>query len=155
MTRRAPPNPGAGSASTVASPLSKPWLWPRTGRRATSPTSSSDRRFRSRGGLVADRGTTAIGEIMSRTIRQQLVCPKGAATRGYVTSPLREYRVKYRRPYGAQWEELSLERAMDMIADRVIETRRQTWQEKDGEGRVLNRTLGIASLGGATLDNEE
>jgi formate dehydrogenase major subunit len=83
------------------------------------------------------------------------LCPKGAATKGYVTSPLREYRVKYRRPHGAQWEELSLERAMDMIADRVIETRRQTWQEKDGEGRVLNRTLGIASLGGATLDNEE
>jgi formate dehydrogenase major subunit len=44
---------------------------------------------------------------------------------------------------------------MDMIADRVIETRRETWQETDSEGRVLNRTLGIASLGGATLDNEE
>ena len=83
------------------------------------------------------------------------LCPKGAATKGYVTSPLREYKVKYRRPYGTKWEELPLERAMDMIADRVIETRRETWQETDAEGRVLNRTLGIASLGGATLDNEE
>jgi formate dehydrogenase major subunit len=83
------------------------------------------------------------------------LCPKGSATKGYVTSPLREYKVKYRRPYGTKWEELSLERAMDMIADRVIETRRETWQETDSEGRLLNRTLGIASLGGATLDNEE
>jgi len=83
------------------------------------------------------------------------LCPKGSATKGYITSPLREYKVKYRRPYGTQWEELSLDRAMDMIANRVIETRRETWQEADAEGRILNRTLGIASLGGATLDNEE
>jgi len=83
------------------------------------------------------------------------LCPKGSATRHYVTSPLREYKVKYRRPYGTQWEELSLDRAMDMIADRVIKTRRETWQDVDQEGRILRRTLGIASLGGATLDNEE
>jgi formate dehydrogenase major subunit len=83
------------------------------------------------------------------------LCPKGAGTRHYVTSPLREYKVKYRRPHGTRWEELSLERAMDMIADRVIETRRQTWEDSDAQGRALRRTLGIASLGGATLDNEE
>jgi formate dehydrogenase major subunit len=83
------------------------------------------------------------------------LCPKGSATRHYVTSPLREYKVKYRRPYGTQWEELSLEQAMDMIADRVIESRRRTWEDVDEQGRRLNRTLGIASLGGATLDNEE
>jgi formate dehydrogenase major subunit len=86
------------------------------------------------------------------------LCPKGAATKSLVTSPLREQRVKYRRPHGTQWEELSLDQAMDMIADRVIATRRATWQGTEGEGdeqRVHNRTLGIASLGGATLDNEE
>jgi formate dehydrogenase major subunit len=83
------------------------------------------------------------------------LCPKGSATRQFVTSPLREYKVKYRRPYGTRWEELSLEQAMDMIADRVIETRRETWEDVDEQGRRLNRTLGIASLGGATLDNEE
>ena len=70
-------------------------------------------------------------------------------------SPLREYKVKYRRPYGTRWEELSLDRAMDMIADRVIQTRRETWEDVDEQGRTLRRTLGIASLGGATLDNEE
>jgi formate dehydrogenase major subunit len=77
------------------------------------------------------------------------LCPKGSATKQLVTGPGREYRVKYRRPHGTDWEELSLDRAMDMIADRVIATRTATW---DAANR---RTLGIASLGGATLDNEE
>lgn len=83
------------------------------------------------------------------------LCPKGAASEGYVNSPLREYRVKYRRPYGSQWEELPLERAMGMIADRVIATRAQTWEEANQDGRPLRRTLGFAVLGGATLDSEE
>jgi formate dehydrogenase major subunit len=77
------------------------------------------------------------------------LCPKGSATRQLVTGPGREYRVKYRRPHGTEWEELPLDRAMDMIADRVLATRAATW---DGPNR---RTLGVASLGGATLDNEE
>jgi len=81
--------------------------------------------------------------------------PKGAASEQLVNNPLRERRVKYRRGHGTAWEELPLERAMEMIADRLMETRRQTWQDSDPEGRALNRTLGIASLGGATLDNEE
>jgi formate dehydrogenase major subunit len=83
------------------------------------------------------------------------LCPKGAASRGYVTSPLREYRVKYRRPYGTEWEELPLEQAMDMIVDRFLDTRARTWQETDAEGDTTKRTLAIANLGGATLDNEE
>jgi formate dehydrogenase major subunit len=82
------------------------------------------------------------------------LCPKGAATKQLVTSPTRETRVRYRRPGGTEWEELPLERAMDMIADRVIATRDSTWQERAG-GHVANRTLGFAHLGGATLDNEE
>ena len=83
------------------------------------------------------------------------LCPKGAASRSLVQSPLREYRVKYRRPYGTQWEELPLERAMEMIADRVLKTRRETWESSDEDGKAINRCYGIASLGGATLDNEE
>jgi len=83
------------------------------------------------------------------------LCPKGSASRSLVQSPLREYRVKYRRPYGTQWEELSLDRAMDMIAERVLATRRETWEATDEEGKTINRCYGIASLGGATLDNEE
>jgi formate dehydrogenase major subunit len=83
------------------------------------------------------------------------LCPKGAASKSLVTGPLREYKVKYRRPYGRHWEELPLEQAMDMIADRVIATRAATWQQETDDGKPANRTLGIANLGGATLDNEE
>ena len=87
------------------------------------------------------------------------LCPKGAASKSLVTSSTREYRVKYRRPYAREWEELSLDEAMDMIADRVIATRAATWEgtspDEQGEELKLNRTLGIGSLGGATLDNEE
>jgi formate dehydrogenase major subunit len=83
------------------------------------------------------------------------LCPKGAGSLGYVTSPLRETKVKYRRPYGTEWEELPLEQAMEMIADRVVATRDESWEAKDSEGNPTRRTLGIANLGGATLDNEE
>jgi formate dehydrogenase major subunit len=71
-----------------------------------------------------------------------------------VTGPNREYQVKYRRPHGTQWEDLELDTAMDMIADRVIATRNKTWQWEE-DGKRVRRTMGIASLGGATLDNEE
>jgi formate dehydrogenase major subunit len=83
------------------------------------------------------------------------LCPKGSATENYVNSPSRETKVKYRRPGGTAWEDLDLETAMDMIADRIVDTRGATWQDTDEHGRPLNRTLGMAWLGGATLDTEE
>jgi formate dehydrogenase major subunit len=82
------------------------------------------------------------------------LCPKGAASKQLVTGPNRQDKVKYRRPHGTEWEELDLEVAMDMIADRVIATREANWQDRDGD-KLYRRTLGFASLGGATLDNEE
>ena len=82
------------------------------------------------------------------------LCPKGSASKQLVTSPTRELTVKYRRPHAADWEDLPLDTAMDMIADRVIKTRRDTWQWEE-DGKRVRRTMGIASLGGATLDNEE
>jgi formate dehydrogenase major subunit len=83
------------------------------------------------------------------------LCPKGAASRQLHEHPRREYKVKYRRPHGTDWEELELDTAMEMIADRLIAARAATWEDEDDEGRRLNRTLGFAHLGGATLDNEE
>ena len=83
------------------------------------------------------------------------LCPKGSATRSLVTHPGRETKVKYRRPHGTAWEELSLDAAMDMIAERVVATRAATWEDRDDDGVPLRRTMGFASLGGATLDNEE
>jgi len=82
------------------------------------------------------------------------LCPKGSASLQLTTGAAREYQVRYRRPYGTEWEHLDLDRAMDMIADRVISARREFWED-EFNGRRVNRTLGIASLGGATLDNEE
>ena len=82
------------------------------------------------------------------------LCPKGSATKSLVTSPLREYKVKYRRPYGRDWEQLSLDDAMDMIADRIIATRAESWEE-ERDGKRTRRCMGIAHLGGATLDIEE
>ena len=82
------------------------------------------------------------------------LCPKGSASLQLTTGSAREYRVKYRRPFGTDWEELDLDTAMDMIADRVIESRRRGWQQ-EVDGKLTRRTLGFAGLGGATLDNEE
>jgi formate dehydrogenase major subunit len=83
------------------------------------------------------------------------LCPKGSASKQLVTGAHRLEKVRYRRPGGTEWEELDLEVAMDMIADRVVAARAATWQQADEHGVPLRRTTGIASLGGATLDNEE
>ena len=82
------------------------------------------------------------------------LCPKGSASKQLVTTG-RLDKVRYRRPHGTEWEDLDLDTAMHMIADRVLKTRAETWQEQDEKGNKLRRTMGIASLGGATLDNEE
>ena len=82
------------------------------------------------------------------------LCPKGSASLQLTTGDARRYQVLYRRPHGTEWEALPLESAMDMIADRVIKARRSGWQWNSG-GMRTRRTLGFASLGGATLDNEE
>jgi formate dehydrogenase major subunit len=82
------------------------------------------------------------------------LCPRGSSTMQLVTGSAREYRVLYRRPHGTEWEQLPLDQAMDMIADRVIKSRREGWQW-EVDAAHTRRTLGFASLGGATLDNEE
>jgi formate dehydrogenase major subunit len=88
-------------------------------------------------------------------INQGTLCPKGAASRQLIQQPGRLTKVRYRRPRGTEWEELPLERAMDMIAERLIRTRENHWEERNAEGWKVDRTLGFAHLGGATLDNEE
>ena len=105
--------------------------------------------------FVRDGRVTQIEGDPDSPISRGRLCPKGSATEQLVNSPFRERTARYRRPHGTDWESIPLERAMDMIADRVVRTRAETWEESDPEGRPLNRTLGIASLGGATLDNEE
>ena len=83
------------------------------------------------------------------------LCPKGAATFGLMHSPLRVTTVKYRAPYGDQWEERPLDWAMERIARLVKQTRDASFEERNRDGVPVNRTLAIGHLGGATLDNEE
>jgi formate dehydrogenase major subunit len=104
---------------------------------------------------VKDGDVTHIEGDPASPISRGRLCPKGQASKGYVQSPLREYKVKYRRPYSTAWEELSLDDAMDMIAERIVETRAETWEWETEEGNPANRTMAIGNLGGATLDNEE
>ncbi len=87
-------------------------------------------------------------------INRGRLCPKGAATLELATSPARCYQVLHRRPHATDWEPMALDEALDRVAELVIQTRRDNWQWKQ-EDKDVRRTLGIAHLGGATLDNEE
>ncbi len=103
---------------------------------------------------VKDEQVIQIEGDRDSPISRGRLCPKGSASAQLVTSPGRVTSVRYRPPYGTDWQDLDLDTAMDMIADRVIKSRRDYWQE-ELEGQRVRRTTGFASLGGATLDNEE
>jgi len=98
---------------------------------------------------VKDEKVVQIEGDKRSPISRGRLCPRGSSSLSLVTSPTRVTKVRYRRPGGTSWEDLDLDTAMDMIADRVIATRARTWDEEN------RRTLGFAHLGGATLDNEE
>jgi formate dehydrogenase major subunit len=104
--------------------------------------------------FVKDEKVVQIEGDPASPISRGRLCPKGSASKQLTTGPGRQYTIRYRRPHGTDWEDLDLDTAMDMIADRVIKSRRDFWQE-EVDGKRVNRTMGIASLGGATLDNEE
>ena len=104
---------------------------------------------------VKDEKVVQIEGDPDSPISRGRLCPKGAASEKLVNSPMRETRVKYRRPGGEDWEYISLEQASDMIAERLIRARAETWEEETEDGQPLKRTLGIHFLGGATLDSEE
>ena len=88
-------------------------------------------------------------------INQGTLCPKGASTLGMLLSPERINKVLYRAPHATEWEVKPLDWAMERIAQLTKRARDETFVERLPDGKVVNHTLGIASLGGATLDNEE
>lgn len=88
-------------------------------------------------------------------INEGTLCPKGSNTFQLTINPHRQKTTLYRAPYSDHWETVSLDWAMERIAQRVYETREATFKEQDDEGNILNHTTAIAHLGGATLDNEE
>lgn len=105
--------------------------------------------------FVKDNKVVQIEGDPDSPISRGRLCPKGAASEQLVNSESRITKIRYRAPYATEWQDLEVETAMEMIADRFIESRRNGWQDVDDQGRRLNRTMGIAGLGGATLDNEE
>jgi formate dehydrogenase major subunit len=105
--------------------------------------------------FVQDGKITDIEGDPDSPISQGCLCPKGAATFQLVTGSHRVHQVLYRRPGGTAWQSIPLDRAMDMVAERVKKTRDEHWEYSDADGHPLRRTLAMAHLGGATLDNEE
>jgi formate dehydrogenase major subunit len=104
---------------------------------------------------VRDEKVTHIEGDPDSPISRGRLCPRGSSSLSLVNSPTRAPKALYRAPHATEFEEIDLEQAVDMIADRVIETRDRTWEDADEDGHPLRRTLGFAHLGGATLDNEE
>ena len=107
------------------------------------------------GGEVGREKVVQIEGDIDSPISRGRLCPKGSASEQLVNSPGRQTKVLYRAPYAREWQRLDRETAIEMVADRFIEARRRGWQQRDDKGRLLRRTMGIAALGGATLDNEE
>lgn len=109
------------------------------------------------GQLIYARGNEIIhveGDPRS-PINRGTLCPKGSATFGWLTNPQRLTTVKYRPPGAKSWEDRPLDWAMERIAQLIQETRDATFVTEQADGRTVNHTEGIATLGGATLDNEE
>jgi formate dehydrogenase major subunit len=104
---------------------------------------------------VKDEKVVQIEGDPDSPISRGRLCPKGSASLSLVTGPQREEKIKYRAPYATEWTELDLGTAMEMVVDRMLAARERGWQERDEKGHRLRRTMGLASLGGATLDNEE
>jgi formate dehydrogenase major subunit len=88
-------------------------------------------------------------------INRGTLCPKGSATFQYTVNPSRLTQVLYRAPYSDHWEGKSLDWTVEQIAQRVKKTWDETFVQSLPDGREVNHTLGIATLGGATLDIEE
>ena len=105
--------------------------------------------------FVRDEQVIQIEGDPDSPISRGRLCPKGSASLQLVNGPQREQKVRYRAPYATEWTDLDLKTAMHMVADRVLDARRRGWQQTDAQGNPLLRTMGFASLGGATLDNEE
>ena len=105
--------------------------------------------------FVKDEKVIQIEGDPDSPISRGRLCPKGSASEQLVNSASRQTEILYRAPRSREWQPLSLDTAIDMIADRFLDARKKWWQDVDEKGRALRRTMGIAALGGATLDNEE
>jgi formate dehydrogenase major subunit len=105
--------------------------------------------------------TAADGKVVNlagdpdHPINEGATCSKGAALSQISNSDRRLTKVLYRAPGAADWEERDWDWTIRRLARRVKDARDATFQARDDQGRLVNRTIGVASLGGAALDNEE
>jgi formate dehydrogenase major subunit len=104
---------------------------------------------------VKDRQIIDIEGNPNSPINEGTLCPKGASTYQYLVNPNRLSTVKYRAPYSDHWEDRPLEWAMDRIAALIRDAREESFIERTPDGKLVNQTPGIATLGGATMDIEE
>jgi len=88
-------------------------------------------------------------------INQGTACSKGSSLYQMANNENRLDKVLYRAPYATEWTQLSWEEAIPMMAQRIKATRDETFETTNANGRVVNRTSGIGSLGSAAMDNEE
>jgi len=105
--------------------------------------------------FVKDEKVVQIEGDPDSPVSRGRLCPKGSCSEQLVNSPGRATTMLYRRPGGTEWERIGVEQATDMVVDRMMESRPRHWQDTDENGKPLRRTMGVAALGGATLDNEE
>lgn len=87
-------------------------------------------------------------------VNEGAVCSKGAALYQVHHNARRLRKVRYRKPGARDWQDLSWDQAVKMIAERVKKTRDETWVGQR-DGLTINHAAGIACLGGAALDTEE
>lgn len=107
--------------------------------------------------MVADGKILDIQGNYDSPVSQGTLCPKGAATFQLAVNPNRWTKAKYRAPYSDHWEDIDLDRAMTMVAERFKKTRDENFIETatvGGQTKTVNQVLAIASLGGATIDDE-
>lgn len=148
---------GADPTSTAAQSTQSQTLRPRLEEADKVGTSICPYCAVGRAQLVYAKGDTVLhveGDPRS-PINQGTLCPKGAATYGWLVNPQRLTTVKYRAPYSDHWEERPLDWAMERIAARLKQTRDETFVTQLPNGITVNHTIAMAELGGATLDNEE
>lgn len=109
------------------------------------------------GGIVEVRDGTIVNMEgdPDHPINEGALCSKGASLYQLHHNERRNQIVRHRKPGAREWEELSWDQAIKMIAERVKKTREETWVGTDASGQVVNRVDGVACLGGASLDTEE
>lgn len=88
-------------------------------------------------------------------VNEGSLCAKGASIYQLGENDKRITKVLYRAPYSDQWEEKPWDWALDKMAERIMNTRNETWESFNAKGQTVNRTEGIASVGSAAMDNEE